>query len=143
MPTSRNRHKTPSTREQARRGFQSGMAGRVSNRELRRRAARAIQYGRQAYATLLAVLAQSGGEITVTAGTLDQVNQNYNAMGFVVEQKKDLPNEYLVRLTTGREETPEASAGDSAAGTEGAEETPHDVDGQLGSVQASDVPASV
>lgn len=110
-PVSRNRKKTS-------RSFQGGGAGRVSNREMRRRAASAIIYGRQAYSTLLAVLAQSGGEVKVTQGTLDQVDKNYDALGFVVVHT-DKAGEFIVRMT----ETHDMSKADDS-GTKGAEETP-------------------
>lgn len=53
--------------------------------------------GRQAYATLLAVLAQSGGEIVVTQGMLDQVAAQYDKLGFSIEPRKE--GEFAVLLT--------------------------------------------
>lgn len=104
-PTSRNRDKRPSERERNRRSRQSTRAGGISNRELRRQALAAIEHGRKAYATLLAVLAQVGGDgITVTQGTLDQVTEHYDDLGFVVEGVKDKPGEFIVKLVSGREE---------------------------------------
>lgn len=62
-------------------------------RQLRRTATN----GKQAYATLLAVLAQKGGEVVITQGTLDQVSQNYERLAWVVEKGKT-PNEFIVKL---------------------------------------------
>lgn len=117
MPKSRNRHKSPTPSERARRNRHSALASRVSHRELRRQADRAIVYGRQAYATLLAVLAQKGGDVVVTQGTLDQVTANYDHLGFVVENIGT--GEFRVKLTEGRAvETPAATP---ATGMESAE----------------------
>ena len=81
----------------------STSAKRVSNRELRRRATRSIQEGSKVYALLLTVLAQSGGEIVVTKGTIDQVGMNLLNLGYVVVGGKE-ENEFIVRLTEGKTE---------------------------------------
>lgn len=72
---------------------------------LRRQLRRTATSGKQTYATLLAVLAQSGGEVTITQGTIDQVGQNFDQLGFVVVKKDEPANEYVVRLVEGQEET--------------------------------------
>lgn len=72
--------------------------------------------GRQAYATLLAVLAQSGGEIAVTQGTLDQVAANYDQLGFSIEPRKE--GEFAVLLTEAVQETPGESLADETVHAE-------------------------
>lgn len=72
------------------------------NADLRRQVKRMAISGRGAYVTLLAVLAQQGGEVTVTKGTIDQVNENFKHLSFEVGQPT--PNEYVVKLMVGEEE---------------------------------------
>ncbi len=79
---------------------------------LRRQARYSIQQGGQVYATLLAVLAQSGGDIVVTKGTLDQVGANMAGLGFTVVQGVT-ETEFIVRLVEGKQ--PEAEPGPSVA----------------------------
>lgn len=105
-------YKTPTVRESLRRAFQGGLANRVSNRALRRQAQYAITHGRQAYATLLAVLAQAGGSLVVTQGTLDQVDQHYNTLGFVVERQEHRHGAFVVRLVDERDAVPAGAARD-------------------------------
>lgn len=71
---------------------------RRANADLRRQVRRMSRLGRSAYATLLAVLAQHSGEITVTQGTLDQVGAAFDRLSFVVEKKADTPNEFVVKI---------------------------------------------
>jgi hypothetical protein len=95
-----------------------GRAGRAHRRyiakirhdtnTLRRRARYSIAQGGQVYAILLAVLAQSGGEITVTQGTLNQVGANMQQLGYIVT-KGTVENEFIVRLVEGKQ-PPEAPA---------------------------------
>lgn len=70
---------------------------KVSNREIRRRAQAAISAGTQALHVLFSVLAQLGGEIIVTQGTLDQVMGLLSSADFEVVPA-DKPREYKVRL---------------------------------------------
>lgn len=83
----------------------STKAGRVSNRELRRRAQSAIAIGTKAYSILLTVLAQKGGEVVITEGTIAQVNRSFNTLDFEVVPNKDTPGEYVVRLLDGKTDT--------------------------------------
>ena len=83
-------------------GFRrSASAKRVSNRALRRQAIASIAAGSKAYATLLAVLAQKGGEVVVTQGTIDQVGQNLDNLGYVIVSNRPQAGEFTVRLTEG------------------------------------------
>lgn len=102
-PTSRNRAKGPSLRESLRRRFQSGGANRISNRELRRQAKTSVIAGYRAYMTLLAVLAQKGGDVTVTQGTINQVNANYANLSYVVVPG-ETEGEFIVRMVEGQAE---------------------------------------
>jgi hypothetical protein len=52
---------------------------------------------------LLAVLAQNGGEITVTQGTLNQVTENTHNLGFHVVASK-IDGEFLVQMVVKQEE---------------------------------------
>jgi hypothetical protein len=81
----------------------SDRAGRVSNRELRRRANAAIAIGTKAYSILLTVLAQKGGEVVITAGTIEQVNRDFNTLDFEVVPNKDIAGEFVVKLLAGNE----------------------------------------
>ncbi len=95
-------------------------ARRVSNRERMRVAMAAIDLERKARLTLLAVLAQSGGEVTVTQGTLDQVARNLSSITHEIVNSAD--NEYLIRLvekdtTDGRFDTAGSDTGE-ARGTD-------------------------
>lgn len=76
---------------------------RISNREMRRLAQRAINAGTQATMVLLACIAQSGGEITITQGTLDQCQANLGHLDFeIVDGVK--PGEFVVRMLESRDE---------------------------------------
>ena len=111
------RDKTPSLREQIRRRIQSYAASRPSNRSIRRHALYATEHGRKAFATLMAVLAQHGGEVTVTVGTLEQVNAEYAHLGFEVVPTAE-GKEFVVKMT-------HSGAGADTPGTEPAlPETP-------------------
>lgn len=63
-----------------------------------RQATLAVVAGQQAFAILMAVLGQSGGEVTVTKGTIDQVGVNLPRLGYVVVPGK-VENEVIVRMT--------------------------------------------
>ena len=77
-------------------------AKKVSNREMQRQARRAINAGTQATMVLLACIAQSGGEITITQGTLDQCQQNLGRLDFeIVDGVK--PGEFVVRMLEGEQ----------------------------------------
>jgi hypothetical protein len=98
------RDKTPTFREQMRRQFQSGRVNRVSNRQLRRAALSSIQSGMRMNGVLMAVLAQSGGEVTVTKGTIDQVDAKMGRLGWTIVAGAT-HNEFIVRMVEGGEET--------------------------------------
>ena len=71
---------------------------KVSNRQIRREALKAITRAEEAVKLLVAVLAQQGGEVTITTGTLDQVRSD---MDFKVEPGEK-PNELkIIALTSG------------------------------------------
>jgi hypothetical protein len=106
----------------------SARHSRRRNNELRRQLRRIATSGQQAYATLLAVLAQKGGEVTVTKGTIDQVTENYKRLGFVVENSKEHDNEFIVRLT----EAPDPEAYVPEAPLEDSEEDPRTLDEIVG-----------
>ena len=67
---------------------------------------RALTQTRTAYlsaaATLLSVLAQSGGEVTVTRGTMEQVSQNLQSLSWKTIQGEK-PNEFIVRMESAAE----------------------------------------
>lgn len=77
-------------------------AKRISNREMRRQAQRAIEHGTKAHLILLAVLAQTGGEVTVTDGTLQQVGMNLADLDFAIVSGAN-KGESIVRLVNGKE----------------------------------------
>ena len=88
----------------------TSLAKKVSNRELARRAEGAIASHNRTFVTLLAVLAQEGGERVVTQGTIDQVAQHYLDMGYTIVPNPGNAREFIVRLTEGEhEEAPDAS----------------------------------
>lgn len=96
---------------------------RRTNKAMKRTLKSVATGGKQAYSTLLAVLAQKGGEVVITQGTIDQVTANYADLGFRVE-KGDQPNEYKVLLVEGPEkpqETPGTT--DAEEGAEHADES--------------------
>jgi hypothetical protein len=55
-------------------------------------------HGRSAFATLMAVLAQKGGEVVVTRGTMEQVLDNLPNLSYAVEPVKDSTADLTVRL---------------------------------------------
>ena len=59
-----------------------------------------------ALVTLFAVLAQRGGSVMVTKGTLEQASQNLNRLSYQVD-KGDNEREYIVRVV---ENTPNTTA---------------------------------
>lgn len=75
-------------------------AKRISNRERMRRAQSALVAGSRAQMILLSILAQKGGEVVVTAGTINQVGSKLNELGYEV-----VPNasgsEFTVRMLEG------------------------------------------
>jgi hypothetical protein len=107
----------------------SARVKKVSNRELMRRAEYSIREGGKQYALLLAVLAQSGGEVTVTQGTIDQVGMNLPNLGYVVVGGK-AEKEFIVRLTEGHEDAPESPTSH--------EEAPEVLDEEVGPETAPD-----
>lgn len=73
---------------------------KVSNREIRRRATEAISVGTTALHLLLTVLAQKGGEIVVTQGTIDQCASKLNELDFeIVDGEKR--GEFIIRMLEG------------------------------------------
>lgn len=106
MAVSRTRHKTPTARESMRRAFQGGMANRVSNRSLRRRAMFSIRKGAEVFQAFMAVLAQKGGEVVVTKGTLDQVSENLSTLGYTITPN-ETHTEFTFRMTEGTVVAPE------------------------------------
>ena len=107
-------------------------AKKVSNREMRRRAQAAINAGTEAILVLLACLAQKGGEIVVTQGTLDQCARNLENLDFEIKGGVN-PNEFIVRLLEGKADGHEEAghAGDRNGGEaeHGAGDEPVPVDG--------------
>jgi hypothetical protein len=51
------------------------------------------------FSTLMMVLAQKGGEVTVTKGTAEQVFGSMNRLSYVVEQSAN-ENEFVIRQVT-------------------------------------------
>lgn len=73
---------------------------KVSNREIRRRATEAISVGTTALHLLLTVLAQKGGEVVVTQGTIDQCASKLNELDFeIVDGEKR--GEFIIRMLEG------------------------------------------
>ena len=50
------------------------------------------------HAMLMAVLAQKGGEVTITAGTMQQVSQNIQRLSYKVALVEDNPSEFIVSM---------------------------------------------
>lgn len=127
-PLSRHRDGRSSRNPQAR------QLRRQAN-ELRRQLRRTATNGRNAYATLLAVLAQHAGEVVITKGTLDNVNDKFDKLGFIVVTEKDRPNEFIIRLVEGQDETPAAEETDDETVSDGeplAEDSPVQEEERLG-----------
>ncbi len=85
----------------------NGGARRISNRARLRAANQAIDLGNRATMILMAVLAQSGGEVVVTQGTIDQVGvaiRHGDADYAIVDGAN--PNEHIVRLVIGHADAP-------------------------------------
>lgn len=78
----------------------SSHAGRISNRQRLRNAAQAEKWGLKAYMALLAVLAQRGGEVTVTAGTIKQIEGNFANLSYKMIPSP-VSGEFIVRLVEG------------------------------------------
>lgn len=98
---------------------------RRQNKLLMRDRRRVAVQGRNAFATLLAVLAQQGGDVTITQGTLDQINEHLAQMSYSVTPSKEEDGkvkEYKVTLLMGMEESADETA--DVSGTDHAEETP-------------------
>lgn len=73
---------------------------RISNRERMRRAAASIQAGLRAEQILLAVLAQKGGEVVVTQGTINQVGMKLASLGYEIVPNAE-GTEFTVRMLEG------------------------------------------
>lgn len=76
-------------------------AKRLSSSERRRMQQRAMVEASHAVRLLLAVLAQVGGSITVTTGTLSQVMSNYDNLGFEIAPSTKVEGEFQIRLLSG------------------------------------------
>lgn len=74
---------------------------KLSNRERLRRADEATRLGLHAHLTLLAVLAQCGGEKVVTQGTLEEVQRKLGTLGYEIKPSSTRPHEFIVRLLEG------------------------------------------
>ena len=118
---------SPQSRHRDGRRGKSARAKRRACNQAQRQLRRTAISGKQAYATLLAVLAQKGGEVVITQGTIDQVSENYNHLAWVVEKGKET-NEYIVRLI---DATPE-SVSDAATGGDGEDRGEDSHDGGVG-----------
>lgn len=70
---------------------------------LERSLAQAQQQGSSAVLLLLAILAQKGGDIEITTGTLDQVKANIANLGWNVRPNPNDKTACLVSLTEGKE----------------------------------------
>jgi hypothetical protein len=70
---------------------------KISNRQARRNAQIAIEYGMKSGLILLAVLAQHGGDVTVTQGTIDQVTSRLDTLRWEIVPGK-VKNEFTVRM---------------------------------------------
>lgn len=71
------------------------------------------QFG-QTQTMLLAVLAQHGGDITVTAGTIQQILPKLSVLGWQTVASAETPGEFVVRLV---DNTPETAEEPTAADT--------------------------
>lgn len=76
-------------------------AAPISNRQIRRNARAAIDTGLRSYITLLTVLAQKGGEVVVTKGTIDQVNATLPSLSYEVKPVDEKGNEFIIRMLEG------------------------------------------
>lgn len=74
------------------------MSTHISNRERRRRAEEAIAVGTRSFLVTLALLAQKGGEMIVTQGTLDQVTAKLQELDYEVVPNPATQGEFIVRL---------------------------------------------
>ena len=82
----------------------------VRERELKLQAAemykefQRLQYQlRQTTITLLAVLGQKGGEVEITKGTIQQVEEGLQTMGFGINPKEGDEQTFVVRLLEGND----------------------------------------
>jgi hypothetical protein len=104
--------------------IRSTSAGRVSNAELRREAVRAIELAQTQHMIFLAVLAQRGGSVTVTEGTITQIGTELEFYDYRVRDGLH-PGESIVELVDSRktnedadgDHTDRSGTGDVEAGT--------------------------
>jgi len=111
---------------------------KVSNRELRRRATQVVlehealqAQGAKTFAILLTVLAQKGGEVTVTKGTIDQVGANLARLSYQIVTS-EVPGEHIIRLVEGKDDgvpqtgetDPAPAQEETVSGTTGPEASP-------------------
>lgn len=73
-------------------------AKRVSSSQRRREMQRATLAGVQATRLLMAVLAQKGGEVEVTTGTMGEVMARFDSLGIDVLKSPTADNVFLIRL---------------------------------------------
>jgi len=86
----------------------STSATRVSNRELRREAVKAIQSFEHMRLILLAVLAQNSGQLHVTTGTIEQVGQDLQYLNYEISTDPNDAKTKFVKLIDERKEQEEA-----------------------------------
>lgn len=73
-------------------------AKRVSSSQRRREMQRATLAGVQATRLLMAVLAQKGGEVEVTTGTMGEVMARFDSLGIDVLKSPTADNVFVIRL---------------------------------------------
>jgi hypothetical protein len=84
-----------------------------SNRQRMKMANFAIEHAQKVRLILLAVLAQSGGEVTVTNGTIQQVGSNLATLDYAIIDGKN-PNESIVRLVEGQDDEHDTESAEPA-----------------------------
>ena len=72
---------------------------KTETEEIDKLAAQMATQWQKTFTVLLTVLAQQGGEITVTKGTMDQVAGELMGLTYAAEKGK-VENEYVVRVIT-------------------------------------------
>jgi len=92
----------------------------------------------KAYVTLLAVLAQKGGEVTITKGTIQQVMENVSHLGYSASPIEGSETDVVVRLVVHTPATTNES--EPALPFEEDDYAPDDVDGNIAEVVADPTP---
>lgn len=70
--------------------------------QLERGLRQSVDGGQFAKVVLLAVLAQKGGEVEVTQGTMQQVTENLATLSWVTQPNEKDPGAFLVKLVEGQ-----------------------------------------